>query len=416
LKFLLLQTAWLQSPVALYLPMKDGHLIEGLKPIENFIIDGGNNWELIYSFPNEYDQILSVSMTDHLNGWLSLTDNYYSHRSFYKTYDGGYSWQNMDDNIIDIEDVNSYHFIDEDIEFISTFVSTDTIPNLYKTFDGGYSWDSIEVPQMYIYPNLPVNYRITTYYFLNDSIGWAGCQYEATVGNVLYTSDGGENWIAMDNPNYEVSSVVSLDFVSEQNGILLCFGCIAPFVLLTTDNCSTYTTLYIPGYAYALSFQNDSSIWVAEGSGGIYRSIDLGETFNLECNSDSYIQKISFFNNIGYFLGDNNTLLKFTDSSNIENNTIRKKDISLCTFPNPFNPSTTISFSIFEDCKVELSVFNVKGQCVNTIVNGKMTKGEHFTTWNGTDKSGKSMSSGVYFYKMNINGRTEVIKKCLLLK
>ncbi|MBT4576023.1 MAG: T9SS type A sorting domain-containing protein, partial [Candidatus Cloacimonetes bacterium] len=85
-------------------------------------------------------------------------------------------------------------------------------------------------------------------------------------------------------------------------------------------------------------------------------------------------------------------------------------------YPNPFNPSTTISFSILEDSKVELSIFNLKGQNVNTIVNDNLQKGEHLFSWNGTDKLGEILSSGVYFYKLNINGRVEVIKKCMLLK
>ncbi len=380
-----------------------------------FTSDGGDSWDMIFNFSDDFDPITSIFMTDLLNGWLTLSD-YEDYNSFYKTSDGGHTWQNMTDFIIDIEDVTSYYFIDENIGFINTFASADSLPNLYKTIDGGFSWDSIEVPQMYIPPNIPVNYRITTFFFLNDSIGWAGCQYEATVGNVLYTSDAGENWIAMDNPNLEVSAVYSLTFRTEQNGVLLCFSCIAPFVLLTTDNCLNYTHLYIPGYCYAVNFQNDSTIWAAEGSGGIYRSTDLGDTFILEYTSNPYIRDIYFFNNIGYFFGNNNTLLKYTDQLNIDDDLLPSDDYSLSTFPNPFNPSTTISFSILEDSKIELYVSNVKGQRVKTIVNNNLAKGEHIFTWNGTDKSGKTLSSGVYFYKLNINDRIEVMKKCLLLK
>ncbi len=377
--------------------------------------NGGDNWELIFTLTNDYDQILSISMADPLNGWLILTNDFFSYSSFFKTSDGGHTWQNMDDYVIDIEDVSSYYFIDENIGFISTFVYADSLPNLYKTIDGGYSWESIEVPPMYI-SNIPVNYRITTFFFLNDSIGWAGCAYSGTVGNVLYTSNAGENWIAMDNSLFFVSAVQSVTFRTEQNGVLLCFGCIYPYVLLTTDNCLNYTQLYIPGYAYAVNFQNDSTIWIAEGSGGIYRSTDLGDTFELVYLTDPYIREIYFFNDIGYFFGNNNTLLKFTDQLNIDDNLLPSNDYSLSTFPNPFNPSTTISFSILEDSKVELNVCNIKGQSVKTIVNNNLAKGEHFFTWNGTDKSGKTLSSGVYFYKLNINDRTEVMKKCLLLK
>ncbi|MEA2096852.1 MAG: FlgD immunoglobulin-like domain containing protein [Candidatus Cloacimonadota bacterium] len=46
----------------------------------------------------------------------------------------------------------------------------------------------------------------------------------------------------------------------------------------------------------------------------------------------------------------------------------------------------------------------------------QITAGEHSIVWNGKDESGKSVSSGIYLYKLNVNGKTEVVKKCLLLK
>jgi hypothetical protein len=85
-------------------------------------------------------------------------------------------------------------------------------------------------------------------------------------------------------------------------------------------------------------------------------------------------------------------------------------------YPNPFNPTTTISFSIPEESKVELTVYNIKGQKVKTLVKNDLDKGNHLVSWNGIDESGKSVGSGVYFYKLNVNGKFESVKKCLLLK
>lgn len=84
--------------------------------------------------------------------------------------------------------------------------------------------------------------------------------------------------------------------------------------------------------------------------------------------------------------------------------------------PNPFNPSTTIEFSIKSDSKVEISIFNIKGQLINTLTYKAYPKGSHSIVWNGDDKSGKSVSSAIYYYKLTINGKTEAVKKCLLLK
>ncbi len=85
-------------------------------------------------------------------------------------------------------------------------------------------------------------------------------------------------------------------------------------------------------------------------------------------------------------------------------------------FPNPFNPSTTINFSIHSDSKVELAVYNVKGQKVKTLVDDDIGKGSHLFIWNGNDDNNNLVSSGVYLYKLNINGRTEAVNKCIMMK
>ena len=90
--------------------------------------------------------------------------------------------------------------------------------------------------------------------------------------------------------------------------------------------------------------------------------------------------------------------------------------ISLQNYPNPFNPTTTISFSIPEEIKVDISVYNIKGQKVRTLTNNNFDRGNHSVIWNGYNDSGKLVGSGVYFYKMNLNGKSESVKKCLLLK
>ena len=88
----------------------------------------------------------------------------------------------------------------------------------------------------------------------------------------------------------------------------------------------------------------------------------------------------------------------------------------LQNYPKPFNPSTTIDFSIPEESKVELSIYNIKGQKIKSLLNGQITAGEHSIVWNGEDDEVKKVSSGVYLYKLNVDGKTEAIKKCLLLK
>ncbi len=71
-------------------------------------------------------------------------------------------------------------------------------------------------------------------------------------------------------------------------------------------------------------------------------------------------------------------------------------------YPNPFNPSTTISFTVAQDnSQVTLEIYNVRGQRVTTLLNKKLTKGNHSIVWNGEDEYNHSVASGLYFIKMN---------------
>ena len=85
-------------------------------------------------------------------------------------------------------------------------------------------------------------------------------------------------------------------------------------------------------------------------------------------------------------------------------------------YPNPFNPETTISFSITDNTKnTELTIYNLKGQKVKTLINEKLPAGNHQVVWDGKGENGKSVSSGIYFYKMNTNKYTST-KKMILMK
>lgn len=84
-------------------------------------------------------------------------------------------------------------------------------------------------------------------------------------------------------------------------------------------------------------------------------------------------------------------------------------------YPNPFNPETTITFSIPESQNCILQIYNLKGQLVKNIVNNHLTKGSHAYTWNGKDNKGKAVSSGVYLYELKTTNRS-FVKKMILQK
>ena len=84
-------------------------------------------------------------------------------------------------------------------------------------------------------------------------------------------------------------------------------------------------------------------------------------------------------------------------------------------YPNPFNPETQISFQIAKDSHVSMNVYNIKGQLVKSLVNENMKSGSHTITWHGKDNSGRTASSGVYFFRLSNNGVSKV-HKCTLMK
>lgn len=89
--------------------------------------------------------------------------------------------------------------------------------------------------------------------------------------------------------------------------------------------------------------------------------------------------------------------------------------LTVSNYPNPFNPTTTISFNLATDSNVSVEVYNVKGQKVKTLLNQKMVAGNNNVVWNGNDNNGNNVSSGIYFYKVETNQAT-VMKKIILLK
>jgi len=87
----------------------------------------------------------------------------------------------------------------------------------------------------------------------------------------------------------------------------------------------------------------------------------------------------------------------------------------LANYPNPFNPTTAISFSLPSAGEVRLEVFNVMGQKVATLTDGTLEAGSHTVTWDSRDHTGHNVSSGVYFYRLTTDNFVDT-KKMLLLK
>ncbi len=127
-----------------------------------------------------------------------------------------------------------------------------------------------------------------------------------------------------------------------------------------------------------------------------------------------------------YIVGELNILsILFNDGEGVfyeEPVNITENEISLCNsyqlscFPTPFQYNTNISFELPCETSCNISVYNSKGQKVKSLFNGTKDKGIYSIFWDGKDESNIPVSSGVYFYKLAVNGKNKSIKKCLLVK
>ncbi|HIC39319.1 MAG TPA: T9SS type A sorting domain-containing protein, partial [Candidatus Marinimicrobia bacterium] len=83
-------------------------------------------------------------------------------------------------------------------------------------------------------------------------------------------------------------------------------------------------------------------------------------------------------------------------------------------YPNPFNPTTTLQYEMGSAGPVSIDVFDVNGRKIRSLYNGIQIPGQHEVRWDAKNDNGRSMSSGVYLFKVNVNGKTHTAKTLLL--
>ena len=84
-------------------------------------------------------------------------------------------------------------------------------------------------------------------------------------------------------------------------------------------------------------------------------------------------------------------------------------------YPNPFNPITTLDYDLPEDVLVNITIFDMMGRVVKTIVNNQQNAGFKSVRWNATNDNGSPVSAGLYLYKIQA-GEFRQTKKMVLLK
>jgi hypothetical protein len=112
--------------------------------------------------------------------------------------------------------------------------------------------------------------------------------------------------------------------------------------------------------------------------------------------------------------GTYNGIIKVTNYPVSNNDLVQSPISALIVYPNPFNPSTTIAFSTPKSQDVKVDIYNLKGQKVCSLHNGVLAGGEHKLVWDGKDNTGRTVSSGIYFTKINSGSYKRSLKMILM--
>ncbi|MCL1827264.1 MAG: T9SS type A sorting domain-containing protein, partial [Candidatus Cloacimonetes bacterium] len=171
---------------------------------------------------------------------------------------------------------------------------------------------------------------------------------------------------------------------------------------------------YIPGYPLKISnYAIKTSPWVGRfhNYNGVVILVDPEAVYAID--TKRFIQN-RFWNS---FRANNGNTASYNDPTTPDIEIIDPVYVNNLSqnYPNPFNPTTNIEFTISKNENVKLSIFNIKGQLVKTIVNEPFKAGQHNVTWNGLDSNNQTVSSGLYFYKIDTESFT-AIKRMIMLK
>jgi len=204
-----------------------------------------------------------------------------------------------------------------------------------------------------------------------------------------------ENFTAIETPSYQAVEIDSISGISDikeigafKNGV-----CVGASVV---DSYPIHLQVYDEASPELLEYQI-----ITESKSAGNTSMAIARK-NITLKAQSLRDGISVFSILSL------------NSKDIETD-IPLPQIRTSAYPNPFNANISISLETSKDSQTEVTVFNVKGEKVETIYNDMLTKGSHDFTWNGYNSAGMRLSSGIYFYKVRTDTNT-LTRKIVLVR
>jgi len=330
--------------------------------------DGGFSWQLQFYDTLKTKFINYIEMFDSLNG-MAMGDAPANDKPalFLKTTNGGVDWISQNDSsLVGLVSGDIWRRVDfENINVGYFFSSGESPQKLYKTSNGGIDWEVI---------NDTIYCAVIKGYDENIFLG------VDTDGTINRTIDGGQNWESL---NWNILGwALDLEFTPGNPSKVWCGS---DAVFSSNDTGKTWVEEFDVMYTgfYDIVFTDENSGWIYGGGGGtlthIFRTTNGGVG--------------------GLVSVDENTSAYFPNEF-----------ILLQNFPNPFNPSTTISYQIPQQELVAIKVYDILGNEIVVLINEKIPAGSYEVEF-----SASNLPSGIYFYRLQAGSFVET-KKMVLLK
>ncbi len=352
---------------------------------------GGAIWVLQKSRVSE--DIRDIFMLNSSRGWAVAqdTDGPQYGSIVLSTTDGGTTWTDQRYPVQE-EFFNSIMFLDS---LRGWMVGEGG--RIVGTTNAGNTWFNATVDS-----NAAPQWELQRVKFYSPSLGFAvGGRFDI-VGTVWRTTNGGAMWAGQSvslEPIYDLHFFDSLHIIGIGGDYDFGSG-----MITTTDGGTTweYTYLGIWGQASAISFRTPYEAWTPQGfaTTAMY-SLDKGRTWtDTPIPGFNALYDVQFTDSLhGYMVGGNGTILKFNPGTvSVDENEITPVSSSLVTaFPNPFNPSTTISYELKAASRVSLRVFDILGREIRELLSEDQSAGRHSIPM-GSD----GLASGVYLCRLDV--------------
>jgi len=369
--------------------------------------DGGESWES-QEISGLQGGFRSVAFLDSLRGWAGTLGG-----DLVQTTDGGKNWRLIQNSISPLpEGVCDLSAVSDSVIIGSGRWSGPT--NFIKSTNAGGKWTNTSLND---YASLLIGCK-----FFSQNSGFV-VGASSTLGEggvVLYTPDGGATWEYRHKTMRSQEHVWNIIFVTSQVGYATVqnpFRLDSIAIIKTSNGGMTWERKRIGlsgttfRYAESVGFATEQKGWVASGAGsGMYETLDGGDSWTF-INFGSRIHGMHILNDsVGYACG--RTIYKYSPdvSTGVEEDAPAPLSYQLRqNHPNPFNASTTISYSLPSRSFVWLSIYNLEGKIVQTLQRGYQEAGDHKIIWQAND-----LASGVYIYSLRTDEGIFVGKAMLL--